>query len=67
MNTDTERMDWLVANCTDKYLTTAGSEFEDTRMIWVLPTLISTTCVNSRMDFRESIDNAMAQKRRKDD
>ena len=67
MMTDTERMDWLAANCTDKYLTTAGSESEDTRMIWVLPTLISNTCVNTRIDLREAIDIAMAQKRRKDD
>lgn len=67
MVTDAERLDWLSANCTDKYLAPAGSEFEDSRMIWVLPTLISSTCVNSRLSLRESIDSAMAQKRRKDD
>lgn len=67
MITDKERMDWLEANCKEEYLYKAPAEYEDTRMKWVLPTLISNTCVNSRIGFREAIDNAIEQKRRVDD
>lgn len=67
MITDTERMNWLTEHCSEKYLTTASSEFEDTRMVWVMPTLISTNCINTRVPLRESIDEAILQKRRRDD
>lgn len=67
MITDTDRMNWLEANCKEEYLYKASSEYEDTRMKWVLPTLISNTCINSRIGFREAIDNAIEQKRREND
>lgn len=62
---DRERLEWLEVHCTETPLNprSFNSEFApDTRLIYALPKLISTTCVGGSVSLRDAIDYAMKEK-----
>jgi hypothetical protein len=59
---DLQRFRWLVENVTEEAFDVRRANndfFDDVRLKYRLPTLISYTCVGSPVSFREAIDIKM--------